>query len=120
MKSFWLFIINDICNKTKKNFFFFCHCIRCFTASFCERSTSIDILNQLIKQKRDAFNRNATNKYSGDIFRKPGALAEAYEYAYQRFQKLSDAQAEVVDAKKEKYDNALKSNDPSLINRALN
>lgn len=84
------------------------------------RITSIDILNQLIKQKRDAFNRNATNKYSGDIFRKPGALAEAYEYAYQRFQKLSDAQAEVVDAKKEKYDNALKSNDPSLINRALN
>ncbi len=84
------------------------------------RITSVNILNQIIKQKRDAFNRNATNKYSGDIFRKPGALAEAYEYAYQRFQKLSNAQAEVVNAKKEKYNSTLKSNDSSLINRALN
>ena len=84
------------------------------------RIISVDILNQVIKQKRDAFNRNATNKYSGDIFRKPGSLAEAYEYAYKRFQDLSNKQAEVVDKKKKKYDEVAKGNDANLINRALN
>lgn len=84
------------------------------------RITSINILNQVIKQKRDSFNRTATNKYSGDIFRKPGALSEAYQYAYARFQKLSNKQAEVVNDKKDRYDKAVKDGDGNLINRALN